>query len=360
MDTLHTQIPIFKVGRHTDMSGTALEITEADLEKTVAAYQPSRHEAPLVAGHPQHDAPAWGWVASLALVDGVLLATPSQVDPLFAEQVAAGRYKKISASFYIPTAPSNPYPGVYYLRHVGFLGAQPPAVKGLPDAAFQDGEQGVIVMEAHSCGKNRSFAHSNTFEKMKHTKEKKMPDMPEKQQSSPANDLPADLQQALQAKEAALILREAQFAEREQQLLAAETEMQRKQAMVAALQFVEALVRQGQILPRHREGLAAFMASLKEDEVVEFAEAAAQTGTDPVIVKTPALTFFKKFLGELPVRVDYSERLVDLKEQEMPFAFSVPDGYEVDAVGLEMHRKILSYAKNNNMDFVSAALAVNK
>ena len=127
MNTLRA-LPIFKVGRHTDMSGTTLEITEADLEKTVAAYQPSRHEAPLVVGHPQHDAPAWGWVASLALVDGTLLAVPHQVDPAFAEQVATGRYKKISASFYSPNALSNPTPGVYYLRLGGYNASVPARV----------------------------------------------------------------------------------------------------------------------------------------------------------------------------------------------------------------------------------------
>ena len=61
--------------------------------------------------------------------------------------VAAGAFKKISASFYSPSSPQNPVPGVYYLRHVGFLGAQPPAVKGLRNPAFADGEDGVISFE---------------------------------------------------------------------------------------------------------------------------------------------------------------------------------------------------------------------
>jgi hypothetical protein len=33
---------------------------------------------------------------------------------------------------------------VLYLRHVGFFGAQPPAVKGPKSASFADGEQRVI------------------------------------------------------------------------------------------------------------------------------------------------------------------------------------------------------------------------
>ena len=80
----------------------------------------------------------------MATAEDGLQAEPHQVDAAFAELVEAGRYKKISASFYLPDAPNNPVPGVYYLRHVGFLGAQPPAVKGLKAAEFADAEDGVV------------------------------------------------------------------------------------------------------------------------------------------------------------------------------------------------------------------------
>lgn len=139
-----TQLHIFKPGTHTAQCGTTYNFTEADLAATVAAYNPTLHEAPLVIGHPQHDAPAAGWVKSLSATAQGLTAEPQQIDASFAEQVAKGRYKKISASFYHPTAANNPVPGVYYLRHVGFLGAQPPAVKGLRPIELAEGEPGVI------------------------------------------------------------------------------------------------------------------------------------------------------------------------------------------------------------------------
>ena len=72
--------------------------------------------------------------------NGVLTADFAQVDEGFADLVKAGRYKKVSASFYPPTSPNNPKPGVWTLRHVGFLGAQPPAVKGLSAISFAEGE----------------------------------------------------------------------------------------------------------------------------------------------------------------------------------------------------------------------------
>ena len=135
---------IFKPGQHTAMSGVSFDFSESDLAATVLAYSPALHEAPLVIGHPKHDAPAAGWVKSLQATAEGLIAEPQQVDPAFAELIGKGAYKKISASFYHPDSPSNPVPGVYYLRHVGFLGAQPPAIKGLRPIDLADTDEGVI------------------------------------------------------------------------------------------------------------------------------------------------------------------------------------------------------------------------
>ncbi|OBS10793.1 hypothetical protein [Acidihalobacter prosperus] len=146
MDMTHP-LNIFRVGRHTAMSGATLNFTEADLAATAQAYDPAIHEAPIVVGHPAHDDPAYGWVSRVEAIGDTLQAQPHQVEEQFAELVSAGRYKKISASFYTPDSPANPVPGVYYLRHVGFLGAQPPAVKGLKQAEFADGEDGVVQVE---------------------------------------------------------------------------------------------------------------------------------------------------------------------------------------------------------------------
>jgi hypothetical protein len=139
-------IQIFRAGTHTDMSGRSLVFTGDDLTAMAEGYDPKRHEAPLVTGHPKHDDPAYGWVSSLQVVNGILEATPRQVDSRFAELVRAGRFKKISATFYSPGTPNNPVPGSYYLRHVGFLGAQPPAVKGLKSVEFADAEDGMVTV----------------------------------------------------------------------------------------------------------------------------------------------------------------------------------------------------------------------
>ena len=137
-------IEIFKAGKRTDANGLEVEITTADLQNAVNAYDVNFHESPAVIGHPKHNAPAYGWVKRLELDGDVLKAEFDQIDPEFAEMVEKGRFKKISSSFYLPDSPNNPCPGNLYLRHVGFLGAMPPAVKGLRTPEFDDNEQGVV------------------------------------------------------------------------------------------------------------------------------------------------------------------------------------------------------------------------
>jgi hypothetical protein len=141
------RIHVFRAGRHAPMSGGSLEFSEADLAATARAYDPAKHEAPIVVGHPKLDAPAYGWVGSLAVEGGDLFAAPRQVEPAFAEIVEAGRFKKISASFFTPQNPDNPVPGTYYLKHVGFLGAAAPAVKGLKPIEFATDDAGTVTVE---------------------------------------------------------------------------------------------------------------------------------------------------------------------------------------------------------------------
>ena len=133
---LPAQIEIFRAGRHTDDSGTVHSFSAADVAGMVAAYNPAQREAPLTVGHPAHNLPAYGWVKKIEVnAAGNLAMTTHQVQPAFAEMVASGAFKKRSASFYPPKHPNNPSPDAWYLRHVAFLGAQPPAIAGLADFA---------------------------------------------------------------------------------------------------------------------------------------------------------------------------------------------------------------------------------
>lgn len=124
---------IFKAGKHTSSNGVTREYTVEDCQKIVDNYNSNvtNHEAPIVIGHPKDNDPAFGWIEKLKLVGDTILAKPKQVVKEFAEAVQKGLYKKRSISLYPDLT----------LRHVGFLGAVPPAVKGLADLKFNDASE---------------------------------------------------------------------------------------------------------------------------------------------------------------------------------------------------------------------------
>lgn len=129
-------VEIFKVGRHQAMNGQTLNYLDSHLLEIAEGYDAAAHPAPIVIGHPQTDAPAYGWVSDLRVENGKLIADFGDLEPQFCELVKAKRYRKISASFWMPDAPNNPNPNKWALKHVGFLGAAAPAVAGLKDAEF--------------------------------------------------------------------------------------------------------------------------------------------------------------------------------------------------------------------------------
>ncbi len=142
-------IEAFLSGKHTSMQGETIEYSKADLKATAAAYDPKLREAPIVLGHPKHDAPAYGWLKRVEFDDNARPADAAhpegraglriiarKVAPELVTLHAEGRYAKRSMAFIKPDSPTNPVPGVYYPHHLGILGAMAPAVQGLEEAHF--------------------------------------------------------------------------------------------------------------------------------------------------------------------------------------------------------------------------------
>lgn len=322
---------IFRAGRHAPMAGDPLDFSEADIAAMAAAYDPALLEAPLVVGHPATDAPAYGWVGALHARGGDLIAEPRQVEPAFAELVQAGRYKRISASFYPPQHARNPKPGAYYLKHVGFLGAAAPAVKGLKPIAFATDED-VVTLEFAAEAVSpwrlswllgdigalfRGVRDWMVAEKGVEEADRILPPAavariadeaarmqgeadaaakappaysePDPQEDRQVEDTAAERQAALDARERALAEREAAMAAREAEARAAET---------AA--FVEGLVREARIPRGLVPRILAFAAALPTDGEVSFAEGEAQ------VKETPAAAF-RALLSALPPRVEFAE-----------------------------------------------------
>lgn len=276
------KIEIFKPGTFVSMGGEEITFSENELIACAECYDPKLLQAPLVVGHPKTDDPAYGQVKNLEIENGRLVAIPEHVEPQFAELVNAKRYSRVSAAFYTPESKSNPKPGNYYLRHVGFLGAAAPAVKGLKSPAFQDGESGVIVVE---------FSEEKPSEPIKAFKPKKT-----QEGKMPTQEELAKQQAEFAEKQAELERQQAELKEREQQL--ADKELEQKKASTA--EFVEGLVKKAKIAPAMKDGLVDVLMNIDDKQSFEFAENGKTTKQD-------TKKFFKDFLKSLPAKVEFSE-----------------------------------------------------
>ena len=136
-------IEIFRAGDYGEKGSWPAE----RLKQVVRNFDPATWQAPAVLGHPEHDSPAFGWVAELKEEEGRLLARLKDVHPALEALVADGRYPNRSAAFYVDPQGSGPV-----LRHVGFLGGRPPEVKGLAPLRFSDGE--FVSIELSSLGES--------------------------------------------------------------------------------------------------------------------------------------------------------------------------------------------------------------
>ncbi|MFA6571078.1 MAG: hypothetical protein WCT77_07560 [Bacteroidota bacterium] len=124
-------IEIFKTGTHSDSRGNTSDYSTETLDKIAEMYntkvkESDSNEAPLVKGHPETNEPAYGWVERLSRRGNSLLAKLKEIEPELIAQVRKGMFKKVS----IALEPD------LNLRHIGLLGAIPPAVKGLANVAF--------------------------------------------------------------------------------------------------------------------------------------------------------------------------------------------------------------------------------
>ena len=312
-------VEIFRGGPQVDSSGKRHD-GDAMIDKAVASFLASEHQPPLVVGHPKDNEPAFGWVKELrtATTNGVktLMAKFENVVPEFEELVAKGRYKKRSASFY----PDG------RLRHVGFLGAVPPAVKGLADLKFEDGHQELVTFDfidnktgilARFMGRIREFLIEKEgmdtadrvvsnweIDELKWVDEAEAVENPvlyaennqkmgdEKVSEKSNNFTEADLEAAKKAaKDEARAEAAAEFAEQEQT-------RKKGEELAAIKSFCDKGLAEGKILPAWIDGgMAKFMESLAGEAAVTFSEGNSR----------PPLAWFMDFMDKLPQVVPLQE-----------------------------------------------------
>lgn len=328
------KIHLITAGRHAPNQGAPIAFSAEDLRSIAEGYSAELHEAPIVVGHPAADAPAYGWISGLEARDDGLWGEPHQVDPTFSEMVQKGRFKKISIALYRPEHPNNPKPGTWYLRHVGFLGAKPPAVKGLKPVEFGDGDADIVTVEfgegwsigwllSDVAGLFRGVrdylvgaAGAEQAEKLlpggriqriaeeavrlqeRATTEAARDTAPAFAEGAPSNPEEPSLteqevarqREDLAERERAIAAREAEFAERDAAARRAEDTA-----------FVDGLVAQARLPQALAPRAAAVLGALTAETEVCFAEGGAD-------VKQDARAAFRELLAALPPAVEFGEK----------------------------------------------------
>ena len=247
-----------------------------------------------------------------------LLAKFKQVPDEIVSAIKEGRWKKRSVSFY----PDG------RLRHVGLLGAMPPAVKGLSDISFKDEEEEIIYYFENNGGdemdeKDKEIQELKTkisefIEQIK-TKDVEFSEK-EKQQSEEIADLKA-------------------------QLLKVETE--KRQAEYNS--FCEKLG--DKLLPVDKDLVIGFMDICRNTGSYEFSEGK----------KENTLEKFKDFLERnLKKQVEFGEIATKEKASNKPskrVSEFEKKGFIVNEEQSELHEKALNYSEKHN---VSYEVAVQK
>jgi hypothetical protein len=326
---------IFRTGTHTDSAGGTTTFTAEQLQATVKAYNEGEWRAPVVVGHPKGHAPAYGWVGQLSLsaAGDVICDDLDKLNPDFAELMKSGAYRNRSASWYAPDHPSNPTPGVWQLRHLGMLGAQPPALKGLGDVEFAD--DGLVI----EFGDYTTSTIGSIFRRLRDGLLAKW-GIEETDKLLPAflvEDIEAAGRQAIEAsvpnysesdmtpEEIAALQAQANRATQLETDLAA-ANAARTAAETAVASFTEQqatrnravtlatctaaitpLVTAGKVTPEQVTALAEFAANLDDaDKVIEFGE---HTGEN----KLTARAMFLQTLESRPSTISYAEHTGDLQ-----------------------------------------------
>lgn len=295
-------IEIFRTGTHTDSAGHTQTWGDSDLERMVSSYNPEKNEAPIVIGHPETNAPAYGWVEALKKEGARLLMKAKDMVPEFVEMVKQGLFKKRSISIY----PDGT------LRHVGFLGAAAPAVKGLKDIAFE--QDNSVIIEFSSEERPANAGRKNSKEDKPNKQEGKIMGWKDRIKAAfttAIDDMPDDgvpnvtptkqfSEEDVKAREKAAADKAAEKAKEDAKKEFAEKQnterIEKRKGEIKS--FVEKLKKDGKLLPAwEKMGLLEFMLNLDGETVIEFAEGK----------KASASQFMQDFLNELPKVINFDE-----------------------------------------------------
>lgn len=326
------KIKMLKPGTFRSKSGKVVNLTAGDLQATAAAYNPAVYPCPLVVGHPETDAaPSYGKLGACDFADGFLLGEPGRVAPVFVNVVNGGYFDHVSLSLFEPDSPANPVPGVYYPRHLAFLGAAAPAVPGLGTVSLS-AEEGVISLsldlgdwnDRTIAGMFRSLKNFLIGEFGQEKADKAINEWdvqdviteavkPEVKPGTCAacympcaecccNEAPSTLEYSEQHKGGAMTLTAAQLATKETELNQREASLKILESgkkHTANLDFAEGLVKEGKLLPANKAAVVAvldFAEGITQGDTIEFGEGEAKKTLAPAQILQDILKSYPKII----------------------------------------------------------------
>lgn len=368
-------VEIFRPGSFQSMEGTDIVFDDKAVADIAEQYDRDVSDAPAVIGHPITSDPAYGWVKSLSFdrKKKRLVAELDQVDNNFAEAVKAGRYKKISPSFFQPNAPANPKPGHYYLRHVGFLGAAAPAVPGLKPASFAGAAHDAITfnMDFSEMNENKGLlgrfktwliekigadqadallteeeenkllaASSDSDDENKQetneTPASNEADVPVVVEDKPTDD---DKSKSEKKKNSATSFAENRLSAREKELAQREkivADREKKAIHDANVSFAARLVTKGSLLPINKDKLVDVLDAVDGGvQSLSFSEGETVATGDVI----------RQILSDQPEIISFGQCVPQGGALEENISFATPDNYSVDPERMNVHRLALALQK---------------
>lgn len=221
---------IFKTGEHTDSNGNIKVWTKDDLDKICYQFENVHSVVPICVGHPKTNSPAYGWIKEVKRIGDNLYCSFKEVQDEFKTALNKGLFKNRSISL----------DKDFNIRHLAFLGAQAPAIKGLEEFCYQD------------------------FDSYEFTDFQDLKERTEKMEN-------VSLTEQLKAKDEEILKLKKQI-----------EESKRVQKLAEFEDFAKTAIKNGNILPKHKESIINILSVCDSAENFNFSDGTEKTALETV------------------------------------------------------------------------------
>ena len=327
---------IFKTGTHTSDKGVSKEYTLDELNFIAESYKPDEDEAPIVIGHPEENDPAFGWVSSLSVSDdGKLIAEApdEKLQPDFLTALKEGRYKKRSISL----TPEGK------LRHVGFLGAAKPAVKGLADIQFSSPSSDVYEFDFLPRQSDMKPGDKEVSDEIKLAEQK--PEINEDKISRLSEEI-NQLKETVNSLQSNFS--ESELGSTKESISKLNSQLNSLQAKISNSDFEDLLddkVDEGTLTPAIKEKVlevSNFMQS--QNFSTDFSPSKFQGEVNKLLIS---------LVNSFP-KIIYYDNFAEKPEEDSSFKDDSFIGMEIDAESKQLHKKALGLMKKENISYLNA------